>query len=120
MRKKDWKRKIKSQCEAVGMFKESFLPVIDTLAAILEQRDNTYNEFIDSGGRSCIEHVAKNGAVNMTKNPLLVLWDELNKSALAYWRDLGLTPAGLKKIDDTAMKKEKKSGLAEILKELGS
>ena len=55
----------------------------------------------------------------MTKNPLLVMWDDLNKSALAYWRDLGLTPAGLKKIDETALKKQKKTGLSEILKELG-
>jgi hypothetical protein len=55
----------------------------------------------------------------MTKNPLLVLWDDLNKSALAYWRDLGLTPSGLKKISADAMKPKKTSALAEALRDLG-
>lgn len=55
----------------------------------------------------------------MTKNPLLVLWDDLNKSALAYWRDLGLTPAGLKKIDETAVRRKKTSSLADAIKILG-
>lgn len=49
----------------------------------------------------------------------MILWDDLNKSALAYWRDLGLTPAGLKKIDDAALKKQKRGGLMEALAELG-
>lgn len=55
----------------------------------------------------------------MAKNPLLVMWDDLNKSALAYWRDLGLTPAGLKKIDEMSLK-SKKNPLVEALKELGN
>lgn len=119
MNKTVWKRKIKKQCETVGTYRESFMPVIDTLAATLAQRDSTYDEFLESGGKSCIEYTNKGGNTNMTKNPLLVMWDDLNKSALAYWRDLGLTPAGLKKIDETALKKQKKTGLSEILKELG-
>ena len=48
------------------------------------------------------------------------MWDDLSKTALAYWRDLGLTPAGLKRIDQTAMKEKKKNSLAEALKDLGS
>ena len=55
----------------------------------------------------------------MVKNPLLVLWDDLNKSALAYWRDLGLTPAGLKKLNEKAMQTPKKNALNEALKKLG-
>ena len=47
----------------------------------------------------------------MVKNPALAVWDELNKSALAYWRDLGLTPAGLKHITNTAPAKVKRSKL---------
>ena len=54
----------------------------------------------------------------MIKNPALVLWDDLNKSALAYWRDLGLTPAGLKKLNDDALK-EKQAGFSDLLKDIG-
>ena len=37
------------------------------------------------------------------KNPLLTLWMELNRDALAYWRELGLTPSGLKRLNESAM-----------------
>lgn len=117
MTKTKWKNKIIEQCKSVGTYKESFLPVIETLAATLEQRDKTHIEFIKSGGESVVGYTNKGGSTNMTKNPLLVLWDELNKSALAYWRDLGLTPSGLKKINESALQKTKKSPLVEVLKE---
>ena len=45
--------------------------------------------------------------------------NELNRDALAYWRDLGLTPAGLKRIDVQSMKQRKKSALAEALSGIG-
>lgn len=119
MEKKSWKKKIVDHCKEVGTYRKSFLPVIDTLAETLEQRDSTKQEFIDSGAKSVIEYTNKFGATNYTKNPLLVLWDDLNKSALAYWRDLGLTPAGLKKIDEAALKGKKQSELAKVLNDLG-
>ena len=66
-----------------------------------------------------IKHTNKGGATNIVKNPALILWDDLNKSALSYWRDLGLTPAGLKKIDEAALKGKKQSTLEKALSELG-
>lgn len=119
MRKSEWKKKIIEQCQSVGTYRDAFLPAIDTLAGILEQRDKTHAELTSSGGKSVILYTNKAGAENMTKNPLLVLWDDLNKSALAYWRDLGLTPAGLRKLDEKSMQKPKVSALAEALRELG-
>lgn len=54
----------------------------------------------------------------MTKNPLLVMWDEQNKTALAYWRELGLTPSSYKKLTGEGAKKEsKQKGLTAILAE---
>lgn len=119
MKKGAWKNKIVKQCKEVGTYRDSFLPMIETLAEILAQRDETRKEFEESGGRSVVTYINKAGAENMTKNPLLILWDDLNKSALAYWRDLGLTPAGLRKIDEQAMKQKKKSAMAEALSGLG-
>ena len=115
---KKWKAKITAQCKEVGTFRKAFCPAIETLAQVLAQRDATRKEFEESGGASVIEYTNKFGATNYTKNPLLVLWDDLNKSALAYWRDLGLTPAGLKKIDEAALKGKKQSTLAKALSEL--
>ena len=45
-------------------------------------------------------------------------WMDLNSQALTYWRDLGLTPAGLKKITDENMKEQKGNTLESILSKL--
>lgn len=119
MRKNAWKKKIIEQCEAVGTYRDAFLPVIETLANTLAVRDSVYGAFVDDGSRAAVAYTNKAGAENMVKNPLLVQWDDLNKSALAYWRDLGLTPSGLKKLDETALRPQKRSKLEEALKDLG-
>lgn len=119
MTEKKWKQVITDNCKAVGTYKEAFDPTIDTLASVLAQRDKTKAEFRKSGGKSVMEYTNKNGSTNLIKNPLLVLWDDLNKSALSYWRDLGLTPAGLKKLNEDAMKPPKKNALSEAMKKFG-
>lgn len=99
MTKNKWKKLILEQMSALGVQKEAYDSAVETLAGILEQRDKTFREFQASGGKSVIEYTNKGGSTNMTKNPLLVLWDDLNKSALAYWRELGMTPSSYKKND---------------------
>ena len=113
-----WKNLIKRQLSALGQTEKAYDSVISTLADILEQRDAVYQEYIDAGCEPVREYTNKGGATNLTKNPLLVLWDDLNKSALAYWRELGLTPSSYKKMTGDAPKKEKGGGLAEALKSL--
>ena len=118
MTKNKWVEVINGQLAALGVHEDAYNPAIETLASILEQRDKTFKEFKDSGGRSVIEYTNKGGSTNMTKNPLLVLWDDLNKSALAYWRELGLTPSSYKKMTGDAPKKEKPQGLVEVFSKL--
>ena len=115
MTKKRWKAQIIECCKSAGTYEEYFNDVIETLAQTLEQRDKVYKEYNESGGHPLIEYTNKSGATNLMKHPLLGLWDELNKSALAYWRDLGLTPAGLKKLDTDALKKKKASSFGDFL-----
>ena len=113
-----WKNLIKRQLSALGQTEKAYDSVISTLADILEQRDAVYQEYIDAGCEPVREYTNKGGNTNLTKNPLLVLWDDLNKSALAYWRELGLTPSSYKKMTGDAPKKEKGGGLAAALKSL--
>ena len=115
-----WKNLIKKQLEWLGQTETAYDSVVSTLADILEQRDVVYQQYIDGGCEPVREYTNKGGATNLTKNPLLVLWDDLNKSALAYWRELGLTPSSYKKMTGDSPKKEKVSGLAAALKNLES
>ena len=106
MESAEWQKIISQSINEVGTYKAAFDPVIDTLADILEQRDAAYQEFLEDG-RITVEKTSDRGAVNLAKNPKLAAWQDLNTQALAYWRDLGLTPAGLKRIDESAVKTTK-------------
>ena len=119
MNKADWKKTIEDNCKSAGTYQPYFDAVIDTLAGIMETRDNAQEKFEASGGNTVVAHTNKGGATNIVKNPALNMVMELNQQALAYWRDLGLTPSGLKKINEEAMKGRKRSALADALKELG-
>ncbi len=119
MTKTKYKNLINRQLDSLGTNEEAYRSVVESLAGILEQRDKTEKEFRESGGCSVIRYTNKGGATNMTKNPLLVLWDDLNKTALAYWRELGLTPASYKKMTGGAPRKEQGGTLAEAIRSLG-
>lgn len=105
-----WKNKIRKACRDVGTYKKSFDSVINTLAWILQERDKAIEEF---DGEIIVEHTNKSGATNMEQNPVLRMINDLNRDALAYWRDLGLTPAGLKRISDAAAKDMKEASALE-------
>jgi hypothetical protein len=49
------------------------------------------------------------------KNPLYLALEKLRDDTIAYSRELGLTPAGLKRINQDGNKPEKKSKLEQIL-----
>ena len=119
MKSSTWKARIIESTRAVGTYKDAFLPAINALADILERRDDAYKEWMESGGETCIEKRSDRGAVNMGVNPRFRIWMDLNTQALAYWKDLGLTPSGLKKINEQSMKPRKVNALAEALRELG-
>lgn len=114
----DWITKIKAACEEAGTYQSYFDPVIETLAIILEKRDEAYRVFEASGGNVIITHTNKGGAKNNVQNPALRLANDLNRDALAYWRDLGLTPSGLKKLNADVVKSKGDGGLEKLLSKL--
>ena len=120
MKKKAWKTKIKKACVDAGTYKNFFDYTIETLAGILEKRDEAAAILDDEEEQLIIDQTNKGGFTNKVKNPAFSVWDDLNKSALTYWRDLGLTPAGLKKINEEVfikIREEKNSNnLMDLLK----
>ena len=118
MNRDEWRQKIIESCERVGTYRPSFDHVIDTLAQIMALRDEAVVKYEESGGEPTVVKTYK-GEKNLYKNPALAVVTDLNAQALAYWRDLGLTPAGLKKINETSLKeKEEASALERALMNL--
>lgn len=120
MKKEEWNKKIMTACKSAGTYRPYFDTVIETLAGIMEMRDDAMQKFYATGGNTVVTHTNKGGNTNIVKHPALVVIDDLNKTALAYWRDLGLTPAGLKRINEDALKGgTDRPSLGSVLKDLG-
>lgn len=118
MDKNGYKRKITKACKDAGTYKPYFASAIETLADILEKRDNAEDNFRKLGGNTIVKHTNKAGASNIVKNPALVVIMDLNAQALAYWRDLGLTPSGLKRLNSSAIEQKKEISFENILASL--
>lgn len=120
MKKEAWKRRIKNACIEAGTYRPYFDTVITSLAEILTTRDQVMKYYQNSGAQPIVQHTNKGGNTNIIKNPILTMYDDINNTAMTYWRELGLTPKGLKAINEKAMKTEtKKNTLGDALKDLG-
>lgn len=120
MKKEEWKQIIIKACEGAGTYQDYFETVIESLADILEKRDEAEEQYQESGGKPVAVHQNKGGHRNIVKNPALVVWMDLNTQALAYWRDLGLTPSGLKKLNaDALTAKATTDGFEKLLAKIG-
>lgn len=118
MTEKTYKRKITEACRGVGTYKSEFDFVIADLARILEQRDKVWEQFtVKEKSRLVTSQKDKNGKTVKTKNPTLAIWFELNSQALERWKELGLTPAALKKLNSAAMENKKESALMTLFRE---
>ncbi len=111
-------KEIKRKMRAVGTYNISFSYTIEVLAKVLVDYQTTVETFEKTGGNIVIKHTNKNGSTNIVKNPLYLALEKLRDDIITYSRELGLTPAGLKKINQDGNKPEKKSNLEMILSEL--
>lgn len=119
MKKKSWKIKIKNECKAAGTYQPFFDSVIDTLADILAKRDEAQELYESTGGKAIVKHTNKSGATNLEQNPCLRLINDLNRDALTYWKECGLTARAWKDTTGEKIVVKKTNSLAEALKSLG-
>lgn len=120
MKKETWKRRIRKACKEAGTYREHFEDVISTLAEILELRDKVRKYYEDEGAEPIVQRTNKGGHTNIEENPILTVYNNYNKTAMLYWKELGLTPKGLKAIDEKSMRtQQKKASLGDALREIG-
>ena len=120
MKKETWVKRIRKASKEAGTYREYFEHIISALAETLEARDQVKKYYEDSGALPIVMRTNKGGHTNMEKNPILVIYDDMNNTALAYWKELGLTPKALKAIDERAMRtKKKQASLGEALRDIG-
>ena len=100
---KGFRNKIREDLNASGLYREEFERVIWRLAELYVRMQKTRALYRETGGDPIITSTNKAGAQYYTKNPYLQELDFLQKTALELEKELGLTPAALKKINEAAM-----------------
>ena len=98
MNKTEWKKIIEEQIKFDYDYIPSFQTTIQILSEMLEERDRVYAMYMESGAQPVVNFTSDRGAINLKPNPLLRTWQEINTLCLSYLRDLGLTAAGLRKL----------------------
>lgn len=100
MTKKEWKKKIEDSCKQASTYQPYFDSVIDTLAQILETRDQVHEQYVAEGSNPTVTVITdRNKNENIHRNPLVSMEIELNAQALKYWAELGLTASSFKKLN---------------------
>lgn len=101
----DYISKITESMKSLDIYDKQFDKSIEILNDILNDLDFARKDFKADDRQYVVEYVNKNGSTNLVKNPQYQVIADLSDRALRCLNELGLTPAGLKKIKD---KKEKK------------
>lgn len=110
-RKKSHLNRAREDMKKLGIYKPEFEPIIEIYSGLREQYDILVKQFVDSGYK--FYEVTETGT---KKAPLVTSLETLRKDILAYAGQLGLTPQGLLKTDESAFKKRKTSAIAAALK----
>lgn len=116
--KKTWRKKIVNACKKAGTYSETYDFAIDELTDILVMRASAMKSYKDNGNKAIIEHTNIGGKTNIVKNPAITLIMELSQLSLTYWRELGLTPKGIKALGESLPGNEPNS-LEQMLEDLG-
>lgn len=116
---REYKTELEEQMKALGTYKEEFDIIIDTTAKLLADYEDAVSKFKKSGGNIIIKHTNKAKETNAVKNPFYLAIETMRGQIIKYLNELGLTPAGLKKINDKELNKKSESSIAKVLKQIG-
>ncbi|MBR3231362.1 MAG: P27 family phage terminase small subunit [Lachnospiraceae bacterium] len=117
--KATWRKRIKAACEEAGTYEPFFDLAIDQLAGIMEARDAAEKQYKATGKKPVIQHTNEGGATNLAKNPMLVIMNECNQQALAYWKELGLTSKAYSQMQKNGFEGKKEATLGDLLSKIG-
>lgn len=97
---KGYREKIRKACRSVGTYKPEFEPAVTRLAEFYLRQKQLAALYQDSGGDPMVKAPGTPLAI---KNPILDEMDRLSRLILELERELGLTPASLRRVNESAM-----------------
>ena len=113
------KRLIRDRMTALGIYKAQYAALIERTAKLYLKLEELEEEYAKSGNSRFVEYTNKAGATNLVPNPYIRAIEEAYAELIVHERELGLTPAALRKIA-TAEEAPQKSKLALALEKLSN
>ena len=112
-------KKTIADLEEISIYKPQFNSTIQLYAETKYQYDILMKQFYESGCKVTEEYTNKAGFTNVRKTAIYLALETLRRDIINHENILGLTPAGLRKINEAELKgKKKKSRLIEALKSI--
>lgn len=112
-------KKTKENMQALQTYRPQFDSVIEAYAQTKQIYQACMRQFYQDGCKITESYTNKAGATNDRKTALYLTIETLRKDIINYENILGLTPAGIKKINDEMRAKTKVSKLDLMLEKLG-
>jgi len=103
---KGFRIKIREACRGVGSYREEFEDVIGYLAELYVRVNLAKDQWRKEGSPFYVTQVNKAGAEYYVKHPLLAEIDNTMDKILVIQKELGLTPAAIRKINEAALGKK--------------
>ena len=105
----------KSAMKKLSTYRSQFDPAIRTYSEMMIQLEILTQRWTEGGCDIVEEYTTRTGAINTRKSTLYGAIEAIRRDIRAREDALGLTPYGLRKINDEMKKKEKQGGLADVL-----
>ncbi|MBO0962504.1 P27 family phage terminase small subunit [Neobacillus sp. MM2021_6] len=113
-------KQVNEDMENVGTYRPQFDRTVRTYAEMSYDYKILMRQFEESNDQFIEEYTNKSGATNAMTTAIYSEIKMIRKEMVSYESILGLTPAGLKKINKEMDQKKKTSNLAKALSKLGT
>lgn len=118
MTERQYQMDIKRKCAALGVWRDEFERTQRRLAKVYMRIDAVEQLFTESGSAYVVEYTNNKGQTNAARSPYIAELDILYEQALTCERELGLTAAALRRINEGALHARESSPLEDLKKVL--
>lgn len=113
-----YKRLIKDRMTALGIYKPQYGALIERTAKLYVKLDELEDGYKKSGMERFVPYTNKAGATNLAPNPYISAIEDVYAELIVHERELGLTPAAMRKLGEASAAAPKKSPLEAAIEKL--
>ena len=113
-----YRRLIKERMTALGVYKPQYMALIERTAKLYVMLAKLEKEYEKSDMEPYIEYTNKAGHTNLIPNPMIKSIEDAYAELMLHERELGLTPAAMRKMGAAAEAPKEKSPLEAALEKL--